>query len=50
MTLPIADTSFVEATWILVVKSIVIFAVIFVLLLVVGAIGYRAVAGPGDTV
>ena len=29
MTLPIADTSFVEATWILVVKSIVIFAVIF---------------------
>ena len=27
-----------------------IFAVIFVLLLVVGAIGYRAVAGPGDTV
>jgi NADH-quinone oxidoreductase subunit H len=29
MTLPLADTSFVEATWILVVKSIVIFAVIF---------------------
>jgi NADH-quinone oxidoreductase subunit H len=29
MTLPVADTSFVEATWILVVKSIVIFAVIF---------------------
>jgi NADH-quinone oxidoreductase subunit H len=29
VTLPIADTSFVEATWILVVKSIVIFAVIF---------------------
>jgi NADH-quinone oxidoreductase subunit H len=29
MTLPIADTSFVEATWILIVKSIVIFAVIF---------------------
>ena len=29
MTLPLADTNFVEATWILVVKSIVIFAVIF---------------------
>ena len=29
MTLPIADTTFVEATWILIVKSIVIFAVIF---------------------
>ena len=29
MTLPLASTSFVEATWILVVKSIVIFAVIF---------------------
>ena len=29
MTLPIASTTFVEATWILVVKSIVIFAVIF---------------------
>jgi NADH-quinone oxidoreductase subunit H len=29
MTLPIADTNFVEATWILIVKSIVIFAVIF---------------------
>jgi NADH-quinone oxidoreductase subunit H len=29
VTLPIADTSFVEATWILIVKSIVIFAVIF---------------------
>ena len=29
MTLPVADTSFVEATWILVVKSIVIFAVVF---------------------
>jgi NADH-quinone oxidoreductase subunit H len=29
MTLPLADTSFVEATWILIVKSIVIFAVIF---------------------
>ena len=29
MTPPIADTSFVEATWILIVKSIVIFAVIF---------------------
>ena len=29
MTLPFADTNFVEATWILVVKSIVIFAVIF---------------------
>ena len=29
MTLPLADTTFVEATWILVVKSIVIFAVIF---------------------
>jgi NADH-quinone oxidoreductase subunit H len=29
VTLPLADTSFVEATWILVVKSIVIFAVIF---------------------
>jgi NADH-quinone oxidoreductase subunit H len=27
--LPLADTSFVEATWILIVKSIVIFAVIF---------------------
>ncbi len=27
--LPVADTSFVEATWILIVKSIVIFAVIF---------------------
>jgi NADH-quinone oxidoreductase subunit H len=27
--LPVGDTSFVEATWILVVKSIVIFAVIF---------------------
>jgi NADH-quinone oxidoreductase subunit H len=27
--LPIADTTFVEATWILIVKSIVIFAVIF---------------------
>jgi NADH-quinone oxidoreductase subunit H len=29
VSLPFADTSFVEATWILVVKSIVIFAVIF---------------------
>jgi NADH-quinone oxidoreductase subunit H len=29
MTLPVADTNFVEATWILIVKSIVIFAVIF---------------------
>ncbi len=29
MILPIADTTFVEATWILIVKSIVIFAVIF---------------------
>jgi len=29
VTLPIASTTFVEATWILVVKSIVIFAVIF---------------------
>ena len=29
MTLPLASTSFVEATWILIVKSIVIFAVIF---------------------
>src|SRR5689334_4006581 len=29
MTLPLGDTSFVEATWILIVKSIVIFAVIF---------------------
>jgi NADH-quinone oxidoreductase subunit H len=29
MTLPLADTAFVEATWILIVKSIVIFAVIF---------------------
>jgi len=29
VTLPVGDTSFVEATWILVVKSIVIFAVIF---------------------
>jgi NADH-quinone oxidoreductase subunit H len=29
MILPLADTSFVEATWILIVKSIVIFAVIF---------------------
>ncbi len=29
MSLPIADTTFVEATWILIVKSIVIFAVIF---------------------
>ena len=27
--LPLADTSFVEATWIMVVKSLVIFAVIF---------------------
>jgi NADH-quinone oxidoreductase subunit H len=29
MTLPLADTNFVEATWILIVKSIIIFAVIF---------------------
>jgi len=29
VSLPIADTTFVEATWILIVKSIVIFAVIF---------------------
>jgi NADH-quinone oxidoreductase subunit H len=29
MTLPLADTGFVEATWILVVKSIVIFAAVF---------------------
>ena len=29
MILPIADTTFVEATWILILKSIVIFAVIF---------------------
>ena len=29
VTLPVGDTSFVEASWILVVKSIVIFAVIF---------------------
>jgi NADH-quinone oxidoreductase subunit H len=29
VTLPLADTNFVEATWILIVKSIVIFAVIF---------------------
>jgi NADH-quinone oxidoreductase subunit H len=29
VSLPFADTSFVEATWILIVKSIVIFAVIF---------------------
>jgi NADH-quinone oxidoreductase subunit H len=28
MSLPLADTSFVEATWILIVKSIVIFAVV----------------------
>ncbi len=31
MTLPIADTGFVEATWILVVKSIVIFIAIFLI-------------------
>ncbi len=29
MSLPLADTTFVEATWIMIVKSIVIFAVIF---------------------
>jgi NADH-quinone oxidoreductase subunit H len=29
MTVPLADTGFVEATWILVVKSIVIFAAVF---------------------
>jgi NADH-quinone oxidoreductase subunit H len=29
MTLPLADTTFVEASWILVVKSIVIFAAVF---------------------
>jgi NADH-quinone oxidoreductase subunit H len=29
VTLPMADTNFVEATWILLVKSVVIFAVIF---------------------
>ena len=29
MILPLADTTFVEATWILILKSIVIFAVIF---------------------
>ena len=29
MTLPLADTSVAEATWILVVKSIVIFAAVF---------------------
>ena len=28
---PLADTSFVEATWIMIVKSIVIFVVIFVI-------------------
>ena len=27
--LPLADTQFVEATWVMIVKSIVIFAVIF---------------------
>ena len=32
MTLPLADTQFVEATWIMVVKSLVIFGVIFAIL------------------
>ena len=32
MRLPFADTEFAEATWILIVKSIVIFAVIFAIL------------------
>ena len=32
MTLPIADTGFAEATWILVVKSVVIFAVAFMII------------------
>lgn len=32
MTLPVADTQFVEATWIMIVKSVVIFAVIFAIL------------------
>ena len=32
MTLPIADPYFVEATWIMIVKSLVIFGVIFAIL------------------
>ena len=32
MTLPLADTTFAEATWIMVVKSVVIFGVIFAVL------------------
>jgi NADH-quinone oxidoreductase subunit H len=32
MTLPLADTGFAEATWILVVKSVVIFAVAFMII------------------
>ncbi|MGH2394724.1 MAG: NADH-quinone oxidoreductase subunit NuoH, partial [Candidatus Limnocylindria bacterium] len=32
MTLPLADTTFAEATWVLIVKSVVIFAVIFAVL------------------
>ena len=29
MTLPIADPYYVEATWVMIVKSLVIFAIIF---------------------
>jgi len=32
VTLPLADTQFVEATWVMIVKSVVIFAVIFAVL------------------
>ena len=32
MTLPMADTNVVEATWVLVVKSVVIFAVAFMII------------------
>ena len=49
MILPLADTTFVEATWILVVKSIVIFAVIFAIvpmLTVAGAKAPGALPGP----
>ena len=35
MTLPVAEVDFVEASWILVVKSIVIFAVIFAIVALV---------------
>jgi len=42
VTLPLADTSFAEASWVLVVKSLVIFAVIFAIVPVLTVIERKA--------